>query len=61
MTMLMLLGGYVCVGRVFVLEEEEDMMRKITRKAMSKTNKFLKLNRELDCDIQFGYRYSEIH
>lgn len=44
-----------------VLEEEENMMTKITRKAMCQTNKFLKLNRELDCDIQFGYRYSEIH
>lgn len=29
--------------------------------AMTETNKKLKLDRELDCDVQFGNRYAEIH
>lgn len=48
----------------FIAEHDEgkrDEMIKIIRVAMDKTNKLLKLNRELDCDIQFGKRYSEIH
>jgi len=24
-------------------------------------NKELKLNRDLDCDVQFGYNYGDIH
>lgn len=31
------------------------------REAMRKTNEELKLNRELDCDIQYGDNYSDIH
>lgn len=34
---------------------------RLLRWAIDETNKFLKLNRELDIDIQFGLRYSEIH
>lgn len=29
--------------------------------AIVKLNEYLKLNRELDCDVQFGINYSEIH
>ena len=38
-----------------------DRMRKHVRMAIDKTNAQLKLNRELDCDIQFGGSYAEIH
>jgi DNA polymerase I-like protein with 3'-5' exonuclease and polymerase domains len=31
------------------------------RKAMDKTNNELKLDRELDCEVQFGQSYSDIH
>lgn len=33
----------------------------LLRWAIDKTNEKLRLNRELDIDIQFGSRYSEIH
>ena len=34
---------------------------KLLRDAMKETNDELKLNRELDCSVDFGARYSEIH
>lgn len=33
----------------------------ILKEAMHRTNEQLKLNRDCDCDVQFGDRYSEIH
>jgi len=33
----------------------------LLRKAIAETNEQLKLNRELDIDVQFGARYSDIH
>lgn len=38
-----------------------DKLKAHIQKAMDKTNEFLKLNRELDCDVKFGKNYSEIH
>ena len=35
--------------------------KKILKNAVAKTNKELKLNRELDVDVQFGNDYSQIH
>jgi hypothetical protein len=34
---------------------------KLIRGAMKELNSMFNLNRELDCDVQFGSRYSEIH
>jgi DNA polymerase I-like protein with 3'-5' exonuclease and polymerase domains len=34
---------------------------KLIRNAMKELNSMFNLNRELDCDVQFGSRYSEIH
>lgn len=39
----------------------EDRYEKLVGDALAKVNSILKLNRELDCDIQFGNNYSEIH
>ena len=38
-----------------------DAMTGILKDAMADVNNELKLNRELDCDIDFGDNYSEIH
>ena len=38
-----------------------EAMSKILKTAMKKLNEELKLNRELDCDIDFGDSYAEIH
>ena len=44
-----------------VKEENKERAEKTLRWAIDQTNKELKLNRELDIDIQFGLNYSEIH
>jgi len=38
-----------------------EAMTKILKDAMGKVNEELKMNRELDCDVDFGDNYSEIH
>ena len=38
-----------------------DKCTKLIRTAMDELNSMFNLNRELDCDVQFGSRYSEIH
>ena len=48
----------------FVLRSKEtnkDVLMKIISDAIDKTNDYLKLNRKLEIDIQYGKRYSEIH
>jgi hypothetical protein len=40
---------------------EEDKIDKILKQSIAKVNKLLKLNRDLDCDVQFGKNYSQIH
>jgi len=42
-------------------KEDEKELTQLVKDAMSKTNRVLKLNRELDCDVQFGLNYGEIH
>ena len=42
-------------------ENMEDEYRNLVADALGKANEQLKLNRELACDIKFGYRYSDIH
>lgn len=44
-----------------VKEENKDKAKKVLRWAIDQTNKELKLNRELDIDIQFGINYAAIH
>lgn len=44
-----------------VKEENKERAEKTLRWAIDQTNKELKLNRDLDIDIQFGVNYSEIH
>tara|TARA_Y100000780_G_C13682823_1_gene416629 strand:- start:588 stop:1133 length:546 start_codon:yes stop_codon:yes gene_type:complete len=44
-----------------IKEGAEDKCRELLNRAIEKTNNILKLDRELGIDIQFGYRYSEIH
>ena len=44
-----------------VKEKNKDKAAEVLRWAIEETNKELKLNRELDIDVQFGVNYSEIH
>lgn len=44
-----------------VKEKNKDKAAEVLRWAIEETNKELKLNRELDIDVQFGHNYSEIH
>ena len=44
-----------------VKEENKERAEKTLRWAIDQTNKELKLNRELDIDIQFGVNYAQIH
>jgi hypothetical protein len=41
--------------------EHKERAKKVVRWAIEQTNKELKLNRELDVDIQFGINYAQIH
>ena len=47
------------IARIF--PEQRDWMEEVTRNSLEKVNNYLKLNVELDCDVQFGKRYSDIH
>lgn len=38
-----------------------ELWHDLLKEAMARTNKQLKLNRDCDCDIQFGDNYSQIH
>lgn len=40
---------------------DEDKIEDILKQSIAKVNKLLKLNRDLDCDVQFGKNYSQIH
>jgi hypothetical protein len=40
---------------------DEERTKKILKDSVQAVNKVLKLNRDLDVDVQFGKRYSEIH
>lgn len=42
-------------------EHLQDEYKSVVADAMGAVNSQLKLNRELDCDIKFGKRYSDIH
>ena len=44
-----------------IKEGEKDATEKLVKKAVQQVNNVLKLNRDLDCDIQFGKDYSQIH
>jgi len=44
-----------------VKEKNKDKAAEVLRWAIEETNKELKLNRELDIDVQFGYNYAQIH
>jgi len=44
-----------------VKEKNKDKAAEVLRWAIEETNKELKLNRELDIDVQFGINYSQIH
>lgn len=44
-----------------IREGHREECSELLRWAINETNKELNLNRELDIDIQFGYRYSDIH
>lgn len=44
-----------------VKKGSRDKAELLLRSAIDETNARLKLNRELDIDVQFGSRYSEIH
>ena len=44
-----------------IAKGNREAMSKILRTAMQRTNDELKLNRELDCEIDFGDSYADIH
>lgn len=44
-----------------VKKGEREKIKKLLKKAIAKTNRQLKMNRELDIDVQFGDNYAEIH
>lgn len=44
-----------------VRKGKRDKLTKFLHECMDKTNKELKLNRELDCSVDFGQDYSKIH
>ena len=44
-----------------VEEGEEEKVEQLLNESMARVNSLLKLNRELDCDIQFGKNYCKIH
>ena len=44
-----------------VREENKEKAEQVLRWAIDMTNKELKLNRELDIDVQFGMNYAQIH
>lgn len=47
----------VCLVR----KGKREKLTKFLHECMDKVNKELKLNRELDCSVDFGAAYSEIH
>jgi len=42
-------------------EEKRQWIKNVIENAIDQTNEFLRLDRELGTDVQYGYRYSEIH
>jgi hypothetical protein len=60
-------GGPPIIGQfhdewvALISKGKRDKCTEHVREAMRKTNEELKLNRELDCDIQYGDNYSDIH
>lgn len=42
-------------------KHDEDFMRQLVKDSIGDVNKAMKLNIDLDCDIQFGVDYSQIH
>ncbi len=44
-----------------VKKGNRDKVTKMLKEAIAKTNEQLKLNRDLDVDVQFGNSYAEIH
>jgi len=50
---------YICVFRNNLKNRE--LMEKITRDSIQKVNEDYMLRRPMDCDVQFGDNYSEIH
>lgn len=47
---------------IFLIKKgNREYAEKILRQAIEKTNKVLKLNRDMDIDVQFGNNYGEIH
>lgn len=58
---------YVLLGQfhdelvIEVPENEQEVYRQLIEDALQKVNDTVKLNRELACEINFGYKYSDIH
>jgi hypothetical protein len=50
---------YICVFKDTTKNRE--LMEKITRDAIQKVNEDYMLRRPMDCDVQFGDNYSQIH
>lgn len=44
-----------------IKDGSQEQCTKLLRECIDKTNEKLKLNRELDISIQYGYKYSDIH
>jgi len=42
-------------------ENNRQVMEDITRSAIKEVSEDFMVRRELDCDVQFGINYSEIH
>lgn len=55
------IGAYHDEVILRLYEGKEDKMRKLVKDAMYQTNEKLGMLREMDCDIQFGTMYSQIH
>jgi len=49
------------IGLIRDVEGVKNRALKLLKDSVSKVNKELKLNRDLDCDVQFGYNYGDIH
>jgi hypothetical protein len=44
-----------------IKEGEEQQTEKLLKDSIARVNNLLKLNRNLDCDVQFGKTYCNIH
>lgn len=49
------------IGLIRDTDSVKNRALKLLKDSVAKVNKELKLNRDLDCDVQFGYNYGDIH